>query len=284
MFSREQMQRAIEDALKQMEGVALELYRRGREEAREELAEANARRGDLRTALQWANEERDRLREQLAAKHSECPDCADYAARSGRFAEQADQLMRERDEARAEVERLRKADDESAMVTLRLSRELHEARAEVARLRAGKHTRDCRKQSAYNVTCVCGADEANRAEVERLMHQLADATNETTRVRLEAKREIEALTDERDELLVRVANQDAELRATREAYSGARAEVERLKLSARLWADDIDAVSNAYRRGAEAMREACIAWARAPEIDWEALPDVLEEMPIPEEP
>ena len=107
-------------------------------------------------------------------------------------------------------------------------------------------------------------DEA-RAEVDRLMHQLADATSETTRARLEAKREVEALTDERDELLVRVANQDAELRATREAYIDAK------------W-------TNAYRRGAEAMREACIAWARAPEIDWEALPDVLEEMPIPEEP
>jgi hypothetical protein len=34
----------------------------------------------------------------------------------------------------------------------------------------------------------------------------------------EARAEVEALTDERDELLVRVANQDAELRATREAY------------------------------------------------------------------
>jgi seryl-tRNA synthetase len=107
MFSRDEMQRAIEDALKQMEGVALELYRRGREEARAELAEANARRADLRTALEWANEERDRLREQLAAKHSECPDCAMYAERSGRFAEQADQLMRERDEARAEIARLK---------------------------------------------------------------------------------------------------------------------------------------------------------------------------------
>ena len=63
-------------------------------------------------------------------------------------------------------------------------------------------------------------DEA-RAEVERLMHQLADATNEVTRVRLKAKREIEALTDERDELLVRVAEQGAELRATREAYVNA---------------------------------------------------------------
>jgi len=64
----------------------------------------------------------------------------------------------------------------------------------------------------------------------------------------------------------------------------ARAELERLKLSARLWADDIDAVSNAYRRGAEAMREACIAWARAPENDWEHLAHELGNMPIPEEP
>jgi hypothetical protein len=46
-------------------------------------------------------------------------------------------------------------------------------------------------------------------------------------------------------------------RALERERDEARAEVERLKLSARLWADDIDAVSNAYRRGAEAMREAC---------------------------
>jgi len=58
--------------------------------------------------------------------------------------------------------------------------------------------------------------EAERGieQYDRLAHQLADA-----------KREIEALTDERDELLVRVAEQGAELRATREAYNQARAEV-----------------------------------------------------------
>jgi chromosome segregation ATPase len=100
--------------------------------------------------------------------------------------------------------------------------------------------------------CECGADdfckiaqERNeaRAEVERLMHQLADQTNETTRARLEAKREadmlqdrlsearaeVDRLTDERDELLVRVAEQGAELRATRESYNEARAECERLR-------------------------------------------------------
>jgi chromosome segregation ATPase len=86
------------------------------------------------------------------------------------------------------------------------------------------------------------------AEVERLMHQLADATNESTHFQVmckreteeverltselqrerigirpidEARAEVDRLTDERDELLVRVANQDAELRATREAYRDA---------------------------------------------------------------
>ncbi len=41
----------------------------------------------------------------------------------------------------------------------------------------------------------------------------------------EARSEVDRLTDERDQLLVRVANQDAELRATREAYNGARTDV-----------------------------------------------------------
>jgi hypothetical protein len=65
----------------------------------------------------------------------------------------------------------------------------------------------------------------------------------------EARSEVDRLTDERDELLVRVANQDAELRATREAYA------------------------DAYRRGVdtgvEAMRE---SWCR------------IRALPIPEEP
>jgi hypothetical protein len=41
-------------------------------------------------------------------------------------------------------------------------RERDEARAEVKRLRKAKHTSDCLKQSAYNAECVCGADEAQR--------------------------------------------------------------------------------------------------------------------------
>jgi len=66
MFSRDEMQRAIEDALKSMEGVALELYRRGREEAREELEEARARNADMRAMLEQVTRERDEARAELA--------------------------------------------------------------------------------------------------------------------------------------------------------------------------------------------------------------------------
>lgn len=81
MFSREQMQRAIEDALKTMEGVALELYRRGREEAREELETVKRERDEARTS---------------------CPDCAMWAERSARWHDDMQRAERERDEARAE--------------------------------------------------------------------------------------------------------------------------------------------------------------------------------------
>jgi len=118
--------------------------------------------------------------------------------------------------------------------------------------------------------------DAARAEVSMLEDRLS-----------ESRAEVERLADERDELLVRVAEQDAELRATREVHNGARAEVERLKLSARLWADDIDAVSNAYRRGAEAMREAC-ANAMHPimrsMISRTEAAQTIRALPIPEEP
>jgi len=78
----------------------------------------------------------------------------------------------------------------------------------------------------------------------------------------EARSEVDRLTDERDELLVRVANQDAELRATREAYIDAK------------W-------TNAYRRGAEAMREACARVADAHCVP--GTRDVIHALPIPPE-
>jgi hypothetical protein len=107
-------------------------------------------------------------------------------------------------------------------------------------------------------------DEA-RAEVERLMHQLADQTNETTRARLEAKREIEALTDERDELL--------------KAYAKAYDEWDHSKYSRA-------EVAVAYRRGAEAMREACAQAIHGGGLVWtrESAERSIRALPIPEEP
>jgi chromosome segregation ATPase len=67
-------------------------------------------------------------------------------------------------------------------------------------------------------------DEANK--LQRLLNMAATERDE-------ARAKVERLADERDELLVRVADAGAELRATREAYR------------------------DAYRRGVEAMREAC---------------------------
>lgn len=114
-------------------------------------------------------------------------------------------------------------------------------------------------------------DEA-RAKIERMTkdwHTLSRTFDilereylRADRERDEARAEVQRLTDERDELLVRVANQDAELRATREAYA------------------------DAYRRGAEAMREACAVLVSNEKRLWlrsELIAD-LRTLPIPEEP
>ncbi len=106
-------------------------------------------------------------------------------------------------------------------------------------------------------------DEA-RAEVGMLEDRLS-----------ESRAEVDRLTDERDELLVRVANQDAELRATREAYRESQAELTRERIGIR----PVDEVrSDAYRRGAEAMREAIASHVRGPGNE------LIRAWRIPEEP
>ena len=188
----------------------------------------------------------------------------------------AEQAKRERDEARETI--------------LALTTAMAEKDLEIATLTAALDERDLEAERSLE-------------QYDRLMHQLADATNESTHFQVMCKREgeeierltrqAELLTDERDDLLVRVANQDAELRATREAYNGARAEVlqlkgklhiKRIRLRLRL----IDEVrSDAYRRGAEAMREAC-ASAMHPimrsMISRTEAAQTIRALPIPEEP
>jgi hypothetical protein len=138
-----------------------------------------------------------------------------------------------------------------------LERERDEARA---RLEETEHAMHMRIRAGYDA---CVAD-AWRAEVQRL-------------------------TDERDELLVRVADQGAELRATREAYRESQAELTRERIGIR----PVDEVRcDAYRRGAEAMRGECIGAACGFFMgttgfcngDEDELEAVLEALPIPEEP
>jgi chromosome segregation ATPase len=133
----------------------------------------------------------------------------------------------------------------------RLTKERDEARAEVAILTAALDERDLEAERGLEQydRLVRERDEARASWEVCALHM-----HEARRERDEARAEVERLTDERDELLVRVANQDAELRATREAYNQARYELTRERMGIR----PIDEVrSAAYRRGAEAMREAC---------------------------
>jgi chromosome segregation ATPase len=165
-------------------------------------------------------------------------------------------------------------------------RERDEARAESAKWKAGFE--EFRSRNTDLMMHLFEAQEKVRAvNIEPMLHLNAQLRSKVHGL----SAEVDRLTDERDELLVRVANQDAELRATREVHNEARAKVDRLKLSARLWADDIDAVSSAYRRGAEDMREACAARLIAASIDrpWHAITrehaaEIVGGTPIPEEP
>jgi chromosome segregation ATPase len=141
-------------------------------------------------------------------------------------------LEDERDKARAWAHQSERERDEAREAIVALTTAKAEADLEIATLTAALDERD--------------------VEAERGLEQYDRLA-----------RQVELLTDERDELLVRVANQDAELRATREAYIDAK------------W-------TNAYSRGAEAMREACARVADAHCVP--GTRDVIRALPIPEEP
>jgi chromosome segregation ATPase len=167
---------------------------------------------------------------------------------------------RERDEARAEVERL---SDASTHWQVMLKRETEEV------YRLTNERDDARTQLSMTQAWheqMCRSSEKGWAEVEMLRERVTEhqrkfeagwsvlrKQRDEARAEVgmledrlsESRAEVDRLTDERDELLVRVEDQGAELRATREAYV------------------------DAYRRGVEAMRE---SWCR------------MRALPIPEEP
>jgi hypothetical protein len=147
---------------------------------------------------------------------------------------------RERDEARAEITKLAQDRDDATRAW---------DRAEALRNLLEAHER-----SAAHCDRVWGSALSELQEARAEAGMLEDRLSES-------RSEVDRLTDERDELLVRVADQGAELRATREAYRESQADLTRERIGIR----PVDEVrSDAYRRGAEAMREAIASHVRGP--------------------
>ena len=135
------------------------------------------------------------------------------------------------------------------------------ADAEVDRLRAEAKYHD--EADALRMLRERERDEA-RAEVERLTREctLADPDARFYRRQFaESCIDVEMLTNERDELLVRVANADAELRATRESYNRAVCERDEAKALANA-AVIANALCDKQRAEAEAAAEATRRIAR----------------------
>jgi len=96
----------------------------------------------------------------------------------------------------------------------------------------------------------------------------------TARERDEARAEVERLSDASTHWQVMLKRETEEVER-----------LERLLEIERIGIRPIDEVRcDAYRRGAEAMREACVDWCKAWESDGEAIGDALADLWIPEEP
>jgi len=224
---------------------------------------------ELEAELETVTRERDRS---LFAWES--------AGMTGRTAQSAMlELTRQLEEACEMVELQNARLDQHHGAEIRMERERDEARAEVQQLRRMPVVEMmCENESVREyITQLEKRVERNatRVEIEQRDLYIGELRKERDEARAEVERlgrQVELLTDERDELLVCVASQNAELRATREAYIDAK------------W-------TNAYRRGAEAMREACAARLIAFGVDRlgraitrEHAAEIVGGTPIPEEP
>ena len=177
-------------------------------------------------------------------------------------------------------------DAQSAM--LELARQLEEARAEVAALTTALDERDLEAER--------GLEQYDKLASEVKTWQSAyDRANDHA---WEQHSKIDRLHEQVRTLNGNIETFQKETWRYKHERDEARAEVERLRRELeRAGSRECDAPACncgawhhrehprvVFCRGAEAMREACIAWARAPENDWEHLAHELENMPIPEEP
>lgn len=194
---------AFERGLKTMEGVALELYRRGREPLLEELEEARARNADMRAMLEQVTRERDEWRDKFLALNQTAGELCNACGWAFRIPGESCrcEVVKERDEARADAERYLADLRRCASEPYERTRELEALQAEVERLRVELIRAGSRECDI--AACNCGTWH----------HQNPRA---------------------------------------------------------------------AYRRGAEAMREACQQWCRAWENDGEAIADALADLRVEE--
>jgi len=109
--------------------------------------------------------------------------------------------------------------------------------------------------------------------VEELEARLEVATHQ----RDSSRAEVERLIDERDELLARLADQGAELRATREAYNGARADVPALIARVRELEAECERQSTLAAKTFNALIANDIAQMRAYGLSYEGVRKVLHE-------
>lgn len=207
-----------------------------------------------------ARAEVERLRSVLSATSQELADIAATPAEERALALEMELAVAraERDEARAEVERQRELKD--YLRTWLSSEEL-----EGLRVKAAEHP--LLWEEIHHL----------KAEVERLSRLLKMAEDEAVAADNHGRREARRAD---------AAEADAErLGAERDE---ARAEVGRLRWMLPVHPSSLtDACTDAYRRGAEAMREACARWFREHDESFEltvdACHDVIADMPIPED-
>lgn len=157
---------AFDRGMETMQRVALELYRRGREPLLAELEDCRARNADLCTMLEQVTRDRDHAEEALVRLETQRDearaDAERYLADLRRCASEPYERTRELEALQAEVGRLREmAHDFEAM-----RQDRDEARAEVERLRVldGEHDWTVRDQMHACAKCgvVRRADGSNK--------------------------------------------------------------------------------------------------------------------------
>lgn len=235
----------------------LETVTRERDEARAYAEDRNDEANKLQRCLNMAATERDEAREQAKAYNDNA-----YALSLG-----VDQLTKERDEARSLLTQARVAVEHERD---RLS--------------------DCEHDPAF---CTC--DEAARTSVllAKIDAMIVDPS-EMRRLRIlerdEARAEVERL---REEFATQADISSSTIARMKQQQREARAEVERLRREVDAMAAELHALSvkydanvndtvDAFERGAEAMRKACMDWCKAWENDGETIADALADLRVEE--